>query len=377
MFKLIDLLGPQPQLSIEKKSNFKSNFGGFMTLLTIFIFIGAFIGFGIDIIQKRKPRVTFNRIKNQKIPEYTFTDNNFFFTLYDQASDRPIPNFERMFFVYYDYLSFDGNGNSSHKMKNPFHRCPKNTIDKWKSYFIYDPAGYYCFPENEQIQVRGNPSSGVFKFLRFMVDYCKNNTDPNKGLVKTDCYTKGETQTLLFNKRIQMNYMIRDTVINTFNFTFPASDDIKSDFVNTDPSTWSRLAISLKEIQINTDKGFFLKDVESQNVIGIDSSKFESFYTPVTETVFSNSLLFSDWIEIYERDYIKVQDTFAMMGGFINFSLIIIKYLNSYITRTQIVDIFSKNYCYLNTQNIRVREAKLSVFESKEVFYYYIKICLD
>jgi hypothetical protein len=109
MFKVIDLLGPEPKLTIESKSNYKSNFGGLMTLLIIFIFIAAFVGFGIDIIQKRKPRVTFNRIKNQKIPEYNFTDDNFFFTLYDQASDRPIPNFERMFLVYYDYLSFDGN----------------------------------------------------------------------------------------------------------------------------------------------------------------------------------------------------------------------------------------------------------------------------
>jgi hypothetical protein len=262
-------------------------------------------------------------------------------------------------------------------MKNRFQRCPQKTIDKWKSYFVYDPAGYYCFPENEQIQIRGNPSSGVWKFLRFMVDYCKNNTDPNKGLVKTDCYTKRETQTLLTNKRIQMNYMIRDTVINTFNFTFPASDVIRSDFVNTDTYTWSRLAIFLKEIQINTDKGFFIKDIESQNVIGTDSSKFESFYTPETESVFSHTLRFSDWIEIYERDYIKVQDTFAMMGGFINFSLILIRILNSYITRTHIVDIFNKNYCYLDTVRKGLREDKSSVFTRKDVNYYFIILYLE
>jgi hypothetical protein len=377
MLKLIDLIGPEPGLTIEKKSIFKSHFGGLMTLFVIFIFIAAFIGFGIDIIQRKKPRVTFNRIKNQNNPEYTFTDSNFFFTFYDQISNLPIPNFDRMFFVHYDYLSFDGYGNSSHKMKNSFHRCPKKTIDKWKSYFIYDPAGYYCFPEDEQIQVKGYPSSGVLKYLTFMVDYCKNNTDPNKGVVKTDCYTRGETQALLFNKRIQMNYMMRDTVINTYNFTFPASDDIISEFLNSDPYRWSRSVISLKQIQINTDKSLLVKYVESLNVIGIDSIKFESFYTPETESVFSNTLIFSDWIEVYDRDYIKFQDIFAMMGGFVNFSLMIIKYFNSYITRTDIVDIFLKNYCYLNTENIRVGESKLSNIASKEVFYNYIKICLE
>jgi hypothetical protein len=372
MFKIIDLIGPEPKLTIENKYNYNSNFGGLMTLLMILIFIVAFIGFGIDIIQKVKPRVTFNRIKNPRLPEFNLTDDNFFFTLYDQASDNPIPNIKRMFFVYYDYLSFDGNMTNSHKLKNPFYSCPKNTIDKWKSFLAYDPSGYYCLPENEKILMKGTYSTGVSKLLRVMVDYCKNNTDPNKGLVRTDCYTKRETQTLLMNKRIQMNYIIKDSVINIFNFSFPASNVILSDKVNTDPYTWSRLSIFLKEIQINTDKGFFIKDVETQYATGIDSTKFESFYTPETDTVFSNRLIFSDWMETYERDYIKVQDVFAMMGGFVNFSLIIIKFLNSYITSTQIVDIFNKSYCYINNERIGARGQKITVTTRKEVFNYYI-----
>jgi hypothetical protein len=367
MLKFIDLIGPEPKLTIENKSNYKSNFGGLMTLLIILIFIAAFIGFGIDIIQKMKPRVTFNRIKNPRIPEYYLSDDNFLFTLYDQETDQQIPNFERMFFVYYDYLSFD-QGTSSHKLKNPFHRCTKKTIDKWKSAFAYNPAGYYCLPEDARILMKGSPSTGVIKYLRIMVDYCKNNTDPSKGDVRTDCLTKSETQTLLKNKRIQMSYMIPDIVVNTFNYTFPAEEVILSDLVNTDPYTWSRLTMYFKEIHINTDKGFFIKDFETKQVTGIDSTKFESFYTPDTDTVFSHRLLFSDWMDVYEREYIKVQDTFAMMGGFVNFSLIVIKYLNSYITRTQIVDIFNKNYCYLNTENFRLKEDK-SVFTRKEVFY--------
>jgi hypothetical protein len=367
MLKIIDFIGPEPKLTIEKKSNFKSNFGGIMTLLIIFISLAALVGFGIDIIQKMKPRVTYNRIKNPQIPEFNLTDDNFFFTLYDQASDDPIPHIDRMFFVYYDYLSFEGNGKNSHKLKKPFYSCSQRIIDKWKTNFAYDPAGYYCLPENELLIMKGTGSTGAFKFLRISVDYCKNNTNSSKGPIKNDCYTKQETQNLLFNKRIQMNYMIQDSVINTFDFTYPASDIILSDFVNTDPYTWSRLVINFKKIQINTDKGFFIRDVETQFFTGIDSTKFENFYTPETDSVFSHALKFSDWMDVYERDYIKVQDTFAMMGGFINISLIIIKFLNSYITRTQIVDIFNKNYCFIDTKRIGVRDDKISVFSRKEV----------
>jgi hypothetical protein len=164
MLKFIDLIGPEPKLTIEKKSNYKSNFGGLMTLLIILIFIAAFIGFGIDIIQKMEPRVTFNRIKNPRLPEFNLTDDNFLFTLYDQETDQPIPNFEKMFFVYYDYLRFDIHGTNSHILKNAFHRCTKKTIDKWKAYFAYDPQGYYCLPHDERLLMKGSPSTGVLKY---------------------------------------------------------------------------------------------------------------------------------------------------------------------------------------------------------------------
>ena len=59
-------------------------------------------------------------------------------------------------------------------------------------------------------------------------------------------------------------------------------------------------------------------------------------------------------MDIYERDYIKVQDTFAMMGGFINFSFIILKLLVKYVTKPRIIKTFNENYCYSNIKENQI-----------------------
>jgi hypothetical protein len=146
-----------------------------------------------------------------------------------------------------------------------------------------------------------------------------------------------------------MNYLIADRMVDTSNFKNPTTGIIQSDNLNSEANSWSRMKIYFKQININTDSGFFLENIENQSTIGIDSIKTESFYSPNTDTIFSHIIQHSEWLEVYQREYIKVQDVFAMMGGFINFSLLVLRFLISYISKPQIIDIFNKNYRYVLT----------------------------
>jgi hypothetical protein len=344
MLKLLDHIGPNIQLTIQKKTIFKSDIGGVMTVFMTFIFIGAFIGFGIDIIQKSKPNVRFNRIKNKEVPYFEFTDNNLLLTIYDQYTDQQYPEFERMFKISFDYFDYFGNGTQSIKFKNPLEKCGQKAIKQWESSFRFDPKYFYCFPENSKVELRGVASQGIFTGLRLQVDYCSNNTDLNKGPIKTNCLPKNEVKEIVSKYRIQMNYLIGDTLVDTSNYDEPLKGYILSDYVNTDANSWSRLKIDFKQIRVQTDTGFFLQNMEYVTSSGIESIKFESFHNPNTDTVFSHWIQFSDWVDVYERDYIKLQGIFAMMGGFINFSLIVLRLTMTFVTKTQIVDIFNKTY---------------------------------
>jgi hypothetical protein len=116
----------------------------------------------------------------------------------------------------------------------------------------------------------------------------------------------------------------------------------------------------------------------------------------------------SQWLEIYNRSYIKVQDVFAMMGGFINFSLLVFRFLVGYISRPNINDIFNEKYKYLDIDadsinknqitknyfnessnilkrnNFKLAGQELSNYKSSQFnnfmvtkYFYFIFICID
>lgn len=122
MYKLIDVLGQSIPLTIESNNHMKTNFGAFMSIFLFLVGIGTFLGFGIDIFYKLKPRLNFNRNINDAIPNMTITDRNFLFSIYDQYTDEEIPDFSRRFTVSFDYFNTtDGSFNMIQRI--PFEKC--------------------------------------------------------------------------------------------------------------------------------------------------------------------------------------------------------------------------------------------------------------
>ncbi len=81
MFKHIDVLGSPVILTIESNSFFKTYFGAIMSTLLFFTGIGAFLGFGMYIFYKEKPKVTFNRNIKDGLTYTSIDDKNFLFTI--------------------------------------------------------------------------------------------------------------------------------------------------------------------------------------------------------------------------------------------------------------------------------------------------------
>lgn len=125
----IDVLGPDVRLTIQKNKFFRSNFGGFSTLVILGIFLFAFFGFGEDLFHRKKPSVTFNRVINNELLLYNLTDDNFLLTINDQVSGGSIPDFDRRFFIYYDYFSIVPGGTSKFNMKVPMQNCTEVTLN--------------------------------------------------------------------------------------------------------------------------------------------------------------------------------------------------------------------------------------------------------
>jgi hypothetical protein len=343
----IDFLGPELNFKIQQHRIFKTRFGGIASLLLLGLAILAFLGFGRDIFEKKQPRVTFNRITDDEdIQKKFLTHSNFLFSIYDQYTDEAIPEFDRRFEVYYDFLDFRGDGMIDKNFRNPFEKCSEEALKLYTDYLNLEPSSYYCFPKGSQIELMGVMSQGKSSLVRLQVDYCKNNTDINKGNVKTDCYTREETQKFLSSKRIQMHYIMETANIDSTNYMMPGSRYVYSNSINTNAFSWTRLNILFKKIVVDTDVGFFVQEKLNWQVMALESITSESIYSPETSTVFSFLIGNSPWKEIYSRYYIKIQDVFAMMGGFLNALFIILKFVVEFSARPNLVDLFNKIYKY-------------------------------
>jgi len=220
-----------------------------MSIFLFFSGVGAFLGFGMDIFYKEKPKITFNRIIIDEEPAWNMTDRNFLFGIYDQYSDRPIPDFHRRFTVSFDYLITENMMNNNSIFRIPFEKCSDDVLNKWGNFFEYAPRDIYqCFPKGKVWPIKGVDNQGDFQNLRIQLEFCQNNKETKKGAMGSNCIPKEDTLKILQGKRIKMHYIIENSLINTFDYTSPRRKSAYTGYANTDPSTWSRMTISYKQI---------------------------------------------------------------------------------------------------------------------------------
>ncbi len=76
----------------------------------------------------------------------------------------------------------------------------------------------------------------------------------------------------------------------------------------------------------------------------IDNIFTETVYTQGTNTIFSHLIGNAKYKDSYTRNYIKVQNVFALMGGFINAALLIMRLGVKYLIYPKLIDIFNVIY---------------------------------
>jgi hypothetical protein len=357
--KTLDLLGPSISLQISRNNKFKTLTGAIITIIVFLASIGAFFAFGSDLLSRTNPRVTFNKLSNSP-PEYIMTDNNFLFSMYDQYTNIPYEESDRKFTSVMEYLEIDGPSFTvtSYEMT----KCSDFTLKKWNDKIASAPPdSYRCLPKGLSLKVFGIPDVGKNSLLRLQVNYCTNTTAYDK------CYPYDFIQQNITG-RIQMNYLIESSKVDSLNYDSPVSFSQISQLVNTNTKSWTRSNVVFKNIKFISDQGFFTKYYEENIYQAVDTIYTESVYTPDTTTIFSHLMGNSEFTDTYTRNYLKIQEIFAMMGGFINAALLIGRTFVSYITRPDLVDIFNKKFKYeqVNPRNESVDNKLFSTLNKKD-----------
>lgn len=169
-FEKIDLIGPKRGLYIKDNSIHKSFFGGIMTAFLFILSILAFVGFGYDLFEKRKPEIFcsreinyFNSIETKKTL-FAFSPQLF--------GGGKLPDLERRIIPNMEYIQTKSNQTNIASVPLVKCRGTKAFIQNYhdlKANILGDLDDYYCAPENFTEPIYGKSGNQEFSLVRLNV----------------------------------------------------------------------------------------------------------------------------------------------------------------------------------------------------------------
>jgi hypothetical protein len=171
--KYVDLIGPKPQLRIGDSYRFRTNLGGVLTCILAIISVLLFIGFGIDIFERKKPSSYVTKKSNEN-PNIKSDDLFFMISMYGPLS-APIYDINKKFQIVINYYDLDTSRNPQIN-RTIVNMVPCNTTAVYKenkynmrSQIKNIIESYYCVPDDFRKDISGVANSQKFSKYQFIV----------------------------------------------------------------------------------------------------------------------------------------------------------------------------------------------------------------
>ena len=334
ILRMIDILGPELKLKIRQKDTYKTKIGGFFTLIFVLLVSLAIGSEGLDMIYRKKPLILY---KKQKDFDQSFNLNseNFAFSIFNQENDTIIPNLGKMFTIYLEvFENYNGKYNTS---TYNFERCQNETIQRKKDNLRVNSSEYWCLPKNVSIIINGTFLFGKFTSSRLSVDFCINGTKN-----RTDCMNISDIKAALNN--VNMNIIFDNYYTDYLNYSEPFIPTYHIENIISNENTFSRKVFYFKKMIYETDYGWVMSDNYTMEKQVFDSSEFSFTFDQNTKSIFSIMIVNSNNKDLYQRSYVKFQEIFSYIGGFISLIQILLKIICEFLIYPGILHIFYKKY---------------------------------
>lgn len=359
LIKQCDFLAYQPEIYIHKgeSTKYKTAFGGIMSILIVILTVMATFGFGIDIINRRNPSVVLNR-NYANYPNLTITQD--FLLSFGLFFDKGvlIDEIDTLVDIYFIYAITNPSAaykNESVVTENKLQFVPCNTTDMLKQDYLkvkeslYADAGYYyCLPNGFNKPLEGEYGAPKFADLQLRIDICQNTT--TKTNCKPDRYIR-EKMSLLF-----LHFLYTDTYQDSSDFSQPIKTVLLSSLLKGASTTYRRDYLIYRLVDYLTDSGWILSDEKTQNSYQVSS--FNNDVAPNPETqIFYNIIVSLNAIkDIYNRQYVKLQNIAANVGGIIKFFFVFLKIIIIYVTKIPLIEsLYDKYYTEIDNFKRKVK----------------------
>jgi len=363
----VDFYGKPINLTLNESEKIKTKFGGFMTILSIFLIFCIIWFLGNDIIYKKNPQtITENNIfDNFTEIDISFIKVPFGIALTDEYNNLiKIDNYFdiNLEYAYYSYsLDESQKKFSSHKsvIQNlNASRCNlsvfNGTITE-KQFTDSQFSEYYC-PIFENVKLSGYWTEKKINLLTISISKCNNKTK------SYSCKSIEEIDKFIKINRINFNINFLQPRIQFNNFQIPVTYSVMNYYRYLTSNSLKYYYFNIQKNEFYTDTGLAFETINGFNIyepvlFGYDDMDFseESQDLMVVEIYSANKN------KVYTRSYIKLGTILANFGGIIKLFSTIFVFLNSIFGRIRFLEVII-NELFLIKENKYFSKRKKIMF---------------
>ena len=308
----LDSFSVWPGFIINGNLDYKTIFGG---CITVIILIASFI-FGVffaeEIWEKQNPTVSSSIITNDHPGNHSYPEQIFFLMALRDKYDNPLMDETYFYPIARTWRTptdktIIATEKCSIVLKN--NNCPyKNLINKRK----LDLDKFYClsykYNNTGNISINEFWENDGFQMLQIKLYKCDNSTSKNR------CKSDKEIRELISNSSVQV-YSIKNN-INAKNHKNPINSGIVENFYDLNDGFQTTVFHYIREIEIQDDNGIIFKNVKKTTSFTTDKQEHQLNQEIHDGKFFSFAIQLTNTKEIYTRSYTKIQDVGAQMGTF-------------------------------------------------------------
>ncbi len=367
ILKIIDVYGMPHNFTIFGSQLHTTAMGGFLTIVTLILYILSFIYFGKDFYQRMNPKYVHQLYTKDEYSLANLSNENFMLGINVETGDfGGSLDYNTYFNITYNYIRVDYIDNTSEKI-------PLNQIDcnlyNFKKMRLFNTEvlltlpGLKCF-NMSNIKLGGYYDGEYVETIEVIISPCINSSSVNY------CKTDDEVKSLLSQGLITFNIYTINYFLKLSDYVNPLSLGIQNSFTQIDYDIGKDYNIFYKEASIKSDMGLLISDPLEYNVIGYDYQSFDNYF--IDHSLDRSSLAYMKFYfylwknyESFEVTYIKIQDIFASLGGIMNFISIFIRTMAGFLNNHEkAIALINQNFEFQDITN----ENKLrSIIEERKV----------
>jgi hypothetical protein len=334
MLKSIDLIGNQIGIMKDGHYKNKSVFGGILTIILSFLSLSAFINFGLQIVEKKNPKVMTGNLFELS-PFLNLSKNFPLIVNVIQRGAIPLDDFQTYYNItMVNFYQTMENGIPK-KVLTPMKMriCQEEDFLNQKKDFlsVANPSNslyYFCLPQDQIIQLWGSIGTSDNNYLALLINKCQNGTDI---ICKSDSIITSKFS----NMFVQL--LVRDFYFDHNNNTNAEQKYLKAINIPISSDFYKRAYLYFRNVDYNTDNGLIFESFETKTFYQLDSFKEVIFFSKSAAfypyTLAEISLTMAPLKMILTRNYYKVQNLAADVGGIVKIFTMILSFFNEFIMR--------------------------------------------